>query len=95
MDMLKVQFGALAGAAQQVVTTYNQLQAQYEDLQANCNRLRGAWDGAAQAAYSSFQQNWNTMAIDMYTALQSMGTGIDNANQNFQNAEQANIQSWG
>jgi WXG100 family type VII secretion target len=95
MDILKVQFGALMGAAQQVASTYTQLQSQYEDLQATCNRLRSVWDGSAQASYSAFQANWNTLATDLYAALQSMGVGIDNANQNFQAAEQANTQTWG
>ncbi|MBO0728086.1 MAG: WXG100 family type VII secretion target [Acidimicrobiaceae bacterium] len=95
MSMIQVNYGAMDAGVQQIRSTFGRLQAMFDDLQSQVNQLSGSWDGASKDAYLSVQQDWNRVSSSLNQALQQMGTGVDTANSNFQQAENANTTGWG
>jgi WXG100 family type VII secretion target len=95
MSIIQVNYGALNDGVQTIRATFNRLQAMFDDLQAQVNQLAPTWDGVSKDAYLSVQQDWNRVSEALNQALQQMGSGVDNANSNFQSAENANTSGWG
>jgi WXG100 family type VII secretion target len=95
MSIIQVNYGAMDAGVQQIRTTFNRLQAMFDDLQAQVNQLAPTWDGSSKEAYLAVQSNWNNVNQALNQALQQMGTGVDTANTNFQSAETTNTSGWG
>lgn len=93
--LIQVNYAALDAAAAQANSTWSRLLAEFEDLQSRVNQLRASWDGTAQQAYQGYQQRWSTAAQDLNQALQGIQRGLNQANTNFQSAENANTRGWG
>ena len=92
--LISVKFGSMDAAVGQINSRWNQLEAEFGDLQSSVNRLLGTWDGSAQAAYHGYQRRWNAAARDLNLALKRMGGGVGNANQNFRRAESSVRGGW-
>ena len=72
----QVNYSALDAAAADIRSGSSNLQSCIDDLESTLNRLRASWEGAAQEAYDAAQVKWNE--------------GLDTANSNYQQTDQAN-----
>ena len=95
MSLIQVNYGSLQAGESEIRSTVARLQSMFDDLQAQVSQLLPTWDGTARDSYYAVQQNWNRVTVELNTALQQMGVGVQTANSNFQSAESANTRGWG
>jgi ESAT-6 family protein len=94
-DYTRANFGAINQGAAAFAQTASALMTELEDLEGKLKAKLAQWEGDAQAAYHTYQQQWNSSARDMQNIVTQLGTAIDDSGQNYQAAERANTQMWG
>ena len=91
---IKVTFGELAGAQQNVARTSQQMTAQLEDLKRFLAPMVATWSGAAADDYNVKQRQWDTSAADLTAVLSRIGVAVGQANDGYQQVEAANARRW-
>jgi WXG100 family type VII secretion target len=91
---IKVTFGELAGAQQNVARTSQQMTAQLEDLKRFLAPMVATWSGAAADDYNVKQRQWDTAAADLTAVLARIGVAVGHANDGYQQVEAANARRW-
>ena len=94
MSQIKVSFGELAAAQQNVAGTSQRISAQLDDLRRFLAPLAAGWQGEAATDYRVKQQQWDTAAADLAGVLAQIGVALGAANDNYQIVEQANSRRW-
>lgn len=94
MSEIKVSFGELAAAQQNVAATAQRISTQLEDLRRFLAPLAVGWQGEAATDYRVKQQRWDTAAADLAAVLAQIGVALGTANENYQLVEQANARRW-
>lgn len=89
-----VTFEALANAAQQIQTTYNNLNSKLDDLKQQLQPMVSTWTGAASEQYQVQQAAWNSAQTDLNTVLQAIGQAVNAAHDAYTQTEQANTRAW-
>ena len=77
MSDLRVTPEALHDAAGRLRAESARIDSALRGLEGEVTRLRGSWDGAAQAAYDSAQHRWAVTFEQMKTVLQQISTATD------------------
>lgn len=77
MADLKVTPEALHAAADRLRAESARIDNALRGLETEITRLRGSWDGAAQAAYDTAQHRWAVTFEHMKTVLQQISTATD------------------
>jgi len=80
-------------AAQQVLSTNEQIQGQLRSLQSQLAPLAGAWQGQASTAFQQLMERWNIDAAKLNQALEGIGTAIQGSGRSYQQAEEQHAQS--
>lgn len=91
---IKVTFGELANAQQNVARTSQQITAQLEDLKRFLAPMVATWSGAAADDYNVKQRQWDTAAADLTAVLAQIGVAVGHANDGYQQVEAANARRW-
>lgn len=91
---IKVAFGELAGAQQNVAATSQRITAQLEDLRRYLAPMVATWTGAAAEEYQARQRQWDTAAADLNGVLGRIGVALGQANDGYQQVEAANARRW-
>jgi early secretory antigenic target protein ESAT-6 len=91
---IKVTFGEIAGAQQNVAGTAQKMNAQLEDLQRTLQPLVATWQGEAAMDYQAKKKQWDTAAADLNQVLAQIGTALGQANEGYQQTERANASRW-
>ena len=91
---IKVTFGELANAQQNVARTAQQMTAQLEDLKRFLAPMVATWSGAAADDYNLKQRQWDTAAADLTAVLTQIGIAVGHANDGYQQVEAANARRW-
>jgi WXG100 family type VII secretion target len=91
---IKVTFGELASAQQNVARTSQQMTAQLEDLKRFLAPMVATWSGAAADDYNLKQRQWDTAAADLTAVLSQIGVAVGHANDGYQQVEAANARRW-
>lgn len=93
-DKVLVTFAALAEAAQQIQSTYNNLNTKLTDLENTLKPVVSTWTGNASENYQVQQQKWNQAQTDLNTVLQAIGKAVEAAHDAYTSTETANSQAW-
>ena len=93
-DKVLVTFAALAEAAQQIQSTYNNLNTKLTDLENTLKPVVSTWTGSASENYQVQQQKWNQAQTDLNTVLQAIGKAVEAAHDAYTSTETANSQAW-
>ena len=93
-DRVLVTFAALAEAAQQIQSTYNNLNTKLNDLESQLRPVVASWTGSASTDYQAQQQKWNSAQSDLNNVLQAIGKAVAAAHEAYVQTENANAQSW-
>jgi WXG100 family type VII secretion target len=80
-------------AAQQVLSTNEQVQGQLRSLQSQLAPLAGAWTGQAATAFQQLMERWNIDAAKLNQALEGIGSAIQTSGRSYQQAEETHAQS--
>ena len=94
MSEIKVTFGELANAQQNVASTARRMTAQLEDLKRYLAPMVAGWTGQAAQDYQSKQRQWDTAAADLTAVLTQIGVAVGHANDGYQQVEAANARRW-
>ncbi|MGQ0480159.1 MAG: WXG100 family type VII secretion target [Pseudonocardia sp.] len=94
MTEIKVAFGELGNAQQNVASTSQRMTAQLEDLKRYLAPMVASWSGQAAADYQVKQRQWDTAAADLTAVLAQIGVAVGRANDGYQQVEQANARRW-
>ncbi|MBV9312133.1 MAG: WXG100 family type VII secretion target [Pseudonocardia sp.] len=94
MSEIKVAFGDLSVAQQNVVGTSQRMTAQLEDLKRFLVPMVASWSGQAADDYQAKQRQWDTAAADLTSVLARIGTAIGQANEGYQQVEAVNARRW-
>jgi WXG100 family type VII secretion target len=91
---LKVNFGALEAAAQDIQGSARQIQGRLDQLDRELQPLKADWTGAASEAYQVAKAEWTRAITDMQALLQQLGVAVSQSNAEYQSAERANQGRW-
>lgn len=93
-DYTSVHFGALEDGRADFAGVYSAVEARISSLNAQLRTHLSQWTGSAQAAYHEAESQWNAAMADMQNVLNSLGTVIGTANENYTTAENTNAKMW-
>jgi WXG100 family type VII secretion target len=93
-DRVLVTFAALAEAAQQIQSTYNNLNTKLTDLESQLKPVVSTWTGNASQNYQVQQQKWNAAQTDLNTVLQAIGKALEAAHDAYTTTETSNTTAW-
>jgi len=93
-DYTRANFAGLDQGAAAFAQTASALMTELEDLEGKLKAKLAQWDGNAQQAYHTCQQQWQTSARDMQNIVTQLGSAISDSGQNYQAAERANSSIW-
>ena len=94
MSEIKVGFGELTTAQQNVARTASQIAGRLDELKRFVAPLAATWEGAAAADYQARQRQWDTAAADLAAVLARIGAALGAANENYQLVEASNARRW-
>ena len=91
---LLVHAETLSSASQNVASAYNELNSKLHDLRTLLQPLTQTWSGQAAADYQARQRQWDQAQADLNEVLQQIGKVLEVAQQQYGDAERANIDVW-
>ncbi|AEA27512.1 WXG100 family type VII secretion target [Pseudonocardia benzenivorans] len=94
MSEIKVTFGEIAAAQQNVAATAQRISGRLDELRRYLAPLAATWEGQAATDYRARQRQWDSAAADLASVLARIGAALGAANDNYQQVEQANARRW-
>ncbi len=94
MSEIRVTFGELSVAQQNVGATAQRITSQLADLRRFLAPMTATWEGQAAQDYQARQQQWDTAAADLNAVLTQIGVALGAANDNYQAVERINAARW-
>lgn len=95
MGEIKVDFGQLSQAADDLGQASQKIQSELDELENFLKPLVAAWEGAAQEAYTAAQAEWDKAAQNMQEIAAKMGMAVSAANDSYQQGEKRNAGRFG
>lgn len=83
MTDLKVGHAGLDLASQDLGTASQNLDALRQDLNAELDKLKPNWTGAAQDAYTPARAQWDGAVDDMIVLLRDLSAAVKTSNENY------------
>jgi WXG100 family type VII secretion target len=93
-EYTQVDFGGLGQGSAGIMATHRALQGTLDDLERQLEPMVNSWTGDAKEAYFQQKQKWDSASAAMAQILQQMGRAVDEANSNYQAAENSNRGLW-
>ncbi|MFC5065371.1 WXG100 family type VII secretion target [Actinomycetospora atypica] len=90
MDEIRVTFGELSAAQQNVTATATQIQGRLDDLKRQLAPLVATWTGAAAEQYQARQREIDTAWADLAQVLGLIGGRLGAAEQTYRAVEHRN-----
>jgi WXG100 family type VII secretion target len=94
MPEIKVTFGVLDAARDDVAGTATRIATRLEELKRVLAPLVATWEGAAAEEYRRTQAKWDAAATDLAAVLGQIGVALGAANESYRQVEQANAARW-
>jgi WXG100 family type VII secretion target len=94
-DYTKVNFAALADGQADFRKVYSELNERLNSLEKYLESNLAEWEGDAVQAYWEAKRVWDKACQDVANTINAMSSAIGNANQNYQDTENANRRIWG
>ena len=91
---LLVHAETLSSASRNVAAAHNDLNSKLHDLRTLLHPLTQTWTGQAAADYQARQRQWDQAQADLNEVLQQIGKVLEVAQQQYGDAERANIDVW-
>jgi early secretory antigenic target protein ESAT-6 len=92
---IKVAFGTVSGAGDEVRRSAATIKGELEDLLSSVSRVAETWEGTAQEHYRVRQNQWNAAADDLHAVLVSIANALDTAAEDYRATEAKNAGIWG
>ena len=92
---ISVNHGALAIAAQDMVTKAREIKDVLDRLDEDIRADVMAWGGQAKDAYLPAKQQWDATMLAMINHLQEVALGVDEANADYHRTDRVNAELFG
>jgi WXG100 family type VII secretion target len=92
---LLVHAETLSSASENVAAAHSELNIKLNDLRTLLAPLTQTWTGQAAADYQERQRQWDQAQSDLTEVLQQIGKVLEVAQDQYGDAERANIDVWG
>jgi WXG100 family type VII secretion target len=93
-EFTEVSFEGLGQGSAGVMATHQALQGTLDDLERQLEPMINTWTGEAKEAYFQQKQKWDSASAALADILRQMGRELDNANGNYQAAENHSRGLW-
>lgn len=93
-DQIRVGFSQIDNLASGINSQVKQIESQLDDLRQAIAKLAQMWEGSANEAFQSVQNNWNQSATDLNGVLNRIALAVQAANEAYQNTEKQNTSVW-
>ena len=94
MSEIKVTFGVLDAARDDVAGTARRINTKLDDLKRLLAPLVATWDGQAAEEYRRTQRQWDNAAADLTAVLGQIGVALGSANDGYRQTEHVNVARW-
>ncbi|WP_375487560.1 WXG100 family type VII secretion target [uncultured Jatrophihabitans sp.] len=94
MGEISVKFEALEAGATGIRNNYTRLTGTIEQLETDLQPMIASWSGAAQESYLACKRQWDEAATALSQVLNSIGSAVNDAHQNYTAAESAAQANW-
>jgi early secretory antigenic target protein ESAT-6 len=94
-DILRVEFGALQHASNEIDTALRALQQQLEQIERDAAPLVSTWEGEARQAYHQRQTRWREAASDLSLMLRDIKRALDESAADYVRTESSNTTLFG
>ena len=94
MSEIRVTFGEIEAAQQNVVASAGRIEAQLADLRSFLAPLVADWTGAAATNYQGRQREVDTSWADLHGVLRQIGMHLGTVNDNYRATEATNANRW-
>jgi early secretory antigenic target protein ESAT-6 len=94
MSEIHVDFGSLQAGAAGIRTNYSKLTGTLEQLESDLAPMVASWSGAAQESYLQCKKQWEDAATALAQVLSNIGSAVEQAHENYVNAENAAQKNW-
>ena len=94
MSEIRVTFGEIEAAQQNVVANSGRVEAQLADLKAFLAPLVADWTGTAATNYQGRQREVDTAWADLNGVLRQIGMHLGTVNDNYRATEATNANRW-
>lgn len=95
MGEIKVDFGQLSQAADDLGQTAKKIQQELDQLESSLKPLAATWTGESQEEYRVAQDKWDKAAKNMQEIAAKMGMAVSTANDAYQSGEKKNAARFG
>ena len=94
MSEIKVTFGVLDAARDDVAGTARRINTRLDDLKTLLAPLVATWEGQAAEEYRRTQRQWDTAAADLTAVLTQIGVALGTAGDGYRSTEHINTARW-
>jgi|SRR5882757_7657241 len=94
MSEIHVNFNSLLQGQAGITQTYGKLTGTLEQLETDLGPMIRTWSGSAQEAYIACKTAWDKAATDLATVLNSIGSSVGDAHDNYRAAETSALGNW-
>ncbi len=94
MGEIRVSFGEIEAAQQNVTISAGRVEAQLADLKSFLAPLVADWTGSAATNYQVRQREVDTAWADLNGVLRQIGVHLGTVNDNYRITEQTNANRW-
>jgi ESAT-6 family protein len=94
-DILRVEFGALQHASNEIDAALRTLRGQLEQAERDAAPLVATWEGEAHHAYQQRQTRWREAAADLSTMLSDIKMAVDESAADYLRTENQNSSLFG
>ncbi|WP_031508378.1 WXG100 family type VII secretion target [Streptomyces megasporus] len=91
---IKITYGTVAAAAEDIRSAAKDLKSQLEALNARVNSVVQTWDGEARDAYRSKHQGWDTNVQGLSDTLNAIARALDGATAGYQQTDRKAAQQF-
>ena len=89
-DQIKVTFGSLDTAESDLTSAHATMGQRLAELRSDIQPMVSTWQGAAQEAYTGYQQQWDSAWDELTSALQEFQRALAQSIVVYQSGEQQN-----
>ena len=94
MTEIHVNFDSLQSGYQGIQANYRRLQQTLDNLNSDLTPMVASWSGAAQESYVTCKNEWNQGAEALSAVLNNIGVAVNQAHENYTNAENSARNNW-
>jgi len=91
---IKITYGTVVAAADDIRNAAKDLESQLEALNSRVQKVVGTWDGEAREAFHAKHQGWDANVRGLRSTLDAIANGLDNAAAGYQRTDRKAAQQF-